>query len=87
MFHPWVGKIPWKRKWQPTAVFLLGKFHGQRSLTGYSPLGHKESDMIEKLNTHTHIYMIGKHTFMPLLCQIRETRSNVTSEAMSSPAT
>jgi len=31
-FNPWVGKIPWKRKWQPTPVFLTGKFHGQRSL-------------------------------------------------------
>ena len=35
-FNPWVGKIPWKGKWQPTPVFLLGKFHGQRSLAGYS---------------------------------------------------
>ena len=37
-FEPWVGKIPWRRKWQPTPVFLLGKSHGQRSLVGYSPL-------------------------------------------------
>ena len=36
-FDPWVGKIPWSRKWQPTPVFLLGKLHGQRSLAGYSP--------------------------------------------------
>ena len=34
---PWVGKIPWRRKWQPTPVFLLEKSHGQRSLAGYSP--------------------------------------------------
>ena len=33
---PWVGKIPWRRKWQPTPVFLLGESHGQRSLAGYS---------------------------------------------------
>ena len=39
--HPWVGKIPWRRKWQPTAVFLPGEFHGQRSLVGPSPLGHR----------------------------------------------
>ena len=38
---PWVGKIPWSRKWQPTPVFLPGKFHEQRSLTGYSPCGHR----------------------------------------------
>ena len=36
-FNPWVGKIPWRRKWQPTAVFLPGESHGQRSLEGCSP--------------------------------------------------
>ena len=36
-FNPWVGKIPWRRKWQPTPVFLLDKCHGQRSLVGYHP--------------------------------------------------
>ena len=43
-FSPWVGKIPWRRAWQPTPVFLPWRMHGQRSLAGYSPLGHKESD-------------------------------------------
>ena len=38
-FNPWVGRIPWRRKWQPTPVFLPGKSHGQRSLAGYSPWG------------------------------------------------
>ena len=38
---PWIGKIPWSRKWQPTPVFLPGKFHGQKSLVGYSPCGCK----------------------------------------------
>ena len=46
-FEPWVGKIPWRSKWQPTPVFSPGKFHGQRSLVGYSPRGHKESDTTE----------------------------------------
>ena len=41
-FNLWVGKIPWRRKWQPTPVFLPGKF--QRSLAGCSPWGHKELD-------------------------------------------
>ena len=41
----WVGKIPWRRKWQPTPVFLPGKSHGQKSLAGYSPKGAKELDM------------------------------------------
>ena len=43
-FDPWSRKMPWRRKWQPTPVFLPGKSHGQRSLVGYSPWGHKESD-------------------------------------------
>ena len=36
-FSPWVGKIPWRRKWLPTPVFLSGKSHGLRSLVGYRP--------------------------------------------------
>jgi len=40
-FDPWVGKIPWRREWQPTPVFLPGEFHGQRSLAGYSLWGHR----------------------------------------------
>ena len=39
---PWVRKIPWRKNWLPTLVFLPGEFHGQRSLVGYSPWGHKE---------------------------------------------
>ena len=48
-FHPWVGKIPWRRKWQPTPVLLPGKSHGQRSLVDSSPWGHKESGTTERL--------------------------------------
>ena len=43
----WIGKIPWRRAWQPTTVFLPKKSHGQRSLAGYSPKGGKESEMTE----------------------------------------
>ena len=46
-FDPWVRKISWRRKWQPTPVSLPGKCHGQRSLVGYSPWGCKKSDMTE----------------------------------------
>ena len=63
-----VGKIPWRRKWQPTPVFLPGESHGQRSLVCYSPWGRKESDMTEWLiltlymhtctHTHTHIHLV-----------------------------
>ena len=49
-FDPWVGKIPWRRKWQPTPVFLPGKSHGRRSLVGYSLWGHKKSDTTEWLS-------------------------------------
>ena len=51
-FSPWVGKISWRRKWQPTPVFLLGKSHGWRSLVAYSPWGPKESDTTEPLHFH-----------------------------------
>ena len=47
--NPWIGKILWRRTWQPTPVFLLGEFHGQSSLEGYSPRGHKESDTTEQV--------------------------------------
>ena len=54
-FDPWVRKIPWRRKWQPTPVFLPGESRdspppGWRSLVGYSPWGRKELDMTERLN-------------------------------------
>ena len=48
---PGSGRSPWSRKWRLIPVFLPGKFHGQRSLEGYSPGGHKESDTIEQLST------------------------------------
>ena len=65
-FNPWVGKIPWRRKWQPTPVFLPGKFRGQRGLVGYSLWGCKESDTTEHTHmcTHTHT-----HTHTHTMCQ------------------
>ena len=48
-FNPWVGKIPWRRKWQPTPVSLPGKSHGHRSLVGCSSWGLKESGTTERL--------------------------------------
>ena len=59
-FDPRVGKIPWRRKWQPTAVFLPGAFYEQRSLAGYSPRGCKDSDMTDC--THIHILKEGGHS-------------------------
>ena len=62
----WVGKIPWRRAWQPTPVFLPGESHGQRSLTGYSPWYFKESDTTEQLNAHAstkkkHVLLLSNH--------------------------
>jgi len=54
----WVGKIPWRREWQPTPLFLSGKSTGQRSLAGCSPWGHKELDMTEHTHTHTHTHKL-----------------------------
>ena len=60
--RPWFDISDWKilrrRKWQHTVVFLPGEFHGQRSLSGYSPWGHKESDTTERLtlSLSVHIY-------------------------------
>ena len=65
-FHPWVRKILWRRKWQPAPVLLPGKAHGQRTVVGYSPWGHKQSDTTERLHS-IYLYMyvyIYTHTFM-----------------------
>ena len=67
-----VGLIPglgrfWSRKWQPTSVFLPGKYYGQRSLKGYSPWGRKESDMTECVRAHT-----PTHTHTHQLCAMVE---------------
>ena len=51
-FDPLVGKIPWRRKWQPTPVFLPWESYGQRNLVGYSPWGRKELDMIRHKHSH-----------------------------------
>ena len=60
-FNPWVRKIFWRRKWQPTPVLLPGRTHGGRSLGGYSWSGHKESDMTEWLNTAQHLKILQQY--------------------------
>ena len=66
-FDPWVGNIPWRRKWLPTPVFLTGEFHGQRSLAGYSPWGHKELDA-----TNAFTFFFYK---LPALKQLVQTKT------------
>ena len=57
--HPWVGKVPRRRKWQPTPVLLPQKYHGWRNLVGYSPWGLKELATTERLHFHFHFTLIS----------------------------
>ena len=63
-FDLWVGKVPWRRKWQLTPVFLPGESHGQRSLEGYSPWVYKESDTIEHTCIHRLHLCSGLHPYL-----------------------
>ena len=88
-FHiPWflllrdtkLWKIPWRRKWQPTPVFLPGESHGWRSLVGYSPWGRKESDTTEWLHFHFHCL------FQPLeMCSCSEASEKIPEVSFSLP--
>ena len=60
-FDPWVGKIPWSRKWKLAPVFLPGKSLGQGSLVGYSPWGHKELDMTKRQSTIFCLFLVVLH--------------------------
>jgi len=60
-FDPWLGKIPRRREWLCTVVFLPGEFHGQRRLTG--PWGHKESDTTEQLTHKYAVVQRGRKNF------------------------
>ena len=71
-FDPWVGRIPWRRKWQPVPAFLPGESHGQWSLASYSPWGCKESNMTE----HTCSWIAEGQTHKKQLCTLfREPES------------
>ena len=76
--NPWVGKMPGRRRWQPTPVFLPGESHGQRSLVGYSPWSRKEWDMTEPLITHTHSVVEGAlQSHLPNLIQSSQRQGGV----------
>ena len=68
----WVGKIHWRRQWQPTPVFLPGEFHGHRSLAGYSPWRHKECTQLSVL-TSLHFMESRKHGINKPICRARDT--------------
>ena len=75
-FNPWVGKISWRRKWQPTPVFLPGKSHGWWNLVGYSPWGRKESDTTEQLHF---LQSLGNRNLFWVLELISTYQSLITS--------
>ena len=85
-FDPWVRKIPWRREWQATPVFLPGKSHGWRSLAGPSPWGCKELDTIERL-THTMEYYsaIKKNVFESVLMRWMKLEPIIQSEVRKTP--
>ena len=55
-YDPWVGKIPWRRAWHPTPVFLPGESHGQRSLVGFRPWVAKSWAWLRPLSTYTYTH-------------------------------
>ena len=82
-FNPWVGKIPWRRKWQPTAGFSPGESHEQRSLAGHSPWGRRESDTTKRLNTYVlwvwitaETHLEGEHNQDILVIRGRERKNS-----------
>ena len=76
-FDPWVRKIPRRRKWQPTPVFLPGEFHGQRGLASYSPWGRKESDTTEVTARRQAKSpgVLGENMKVQTLCHVKEPGS------------
>ena len=75
---PRIGKVPWRRKWQPPPVFLPEESHGQGSLAGYSPWGHKELDMTEHTAQHklAHWYLLP-FSIVPSLGSILKKKKGV----------
>ena len=82
MFNPWIGKIPWSRKWQTAPVFLPGKSHGQRNLAGYSPWGPKS---VTWLNTHSSLIRrdMGEMVSVSIVREHRDMTSPTNQEERS----
>ena len=79
---PYVGKSPWRRKWQPTPVFLPGKCHRERSLTGYSSCSHKRvrQDLVTKTTVKMHLH--AAHIFKTILCGSDNIKYNQTFKGL-----
>ena len=69
-FSLWIGKIPWRREWEPTPVFLPGESHGQRSLAGYRPWGLKESGHDRMTNPGFFVLKKAKQSNLILLFEM-----------------
>ena len=91
-FDPWAGKIPWRKAWQHTPVFLIGESHGQRSLAGYSPSDHTELDMtqatqhvfyLENIQSYTtafqHFWHYNRFWYFSLPCSSKYSLSKISS--------
>ena len=72
--HFWVRNTPWKRKWQPTTIFLPGKFHGQRSLAGFKRVRHK-LETKQQSSKNTKVHLIPRSTLSQGLPYPRSTSS------------
>ena len=82
----WVGKIPWRRKWQPPPLFFPGQSHGQMSLVGYSPWGHKNSNTTQRLNKNVlNIFKLYNNT-SPTLFHIAKLKLHSLNNSSFSPA-
>ena len=77
--------MPWRREWLPTPVFLPGEFHGQRSLAGYSPCGHKESDMTQRLNNNTYCIGLLRYTSGNLPANAGDIKARIQSLGQEDP--
>ena len=75
-FNPWVRKVPWRREWLPTPVFLSGEFYGQRSLAGYNPQGHREADTTEQLSS-TSSSSLEKTTLLHIITHFFPLKSSI----------
>ena len=89
IFDPWVGKIPWRMKWQPTSLFLPEKSHGQRSVMASSPKGHKELDMMKHSSIHmsAHSLMLFIWCAPPWLMVINPHALSLTQFSLPRPVT
>ena len=77
-FSSWVGEIPWNRRWKPTSVFLPGKFHGQRSLVGHHPGGHKEWEGLSNwASMHNQLHKMPPYFAYPVSrCQLSPIKAD-----------